>query len=358
MPVNTVKLTGQQAFSGTHKSGQKIYFRSDVAADDGNIYLYGKKSSDSNANADIAVVATNEGKIEHLVSTELSNIYLLKYATALTGNASFYSNNGTAATGSIHIASQPSNNDTLEIGLTGFTKTFRFRSSTIPNNGDVHIGSSTTQTAANLASAIKDSSTGSPSGGEPSGGGDTGGWNNTDGANPYLTASLNGTTVTLTDKINCNRQLSWITTVSNASSLSICPIRGGVDGTKIVTIVATNSSASTTITSGIDLDDEDLSATNVDGYLSNTAFDSVATRGRFVVDIYCQDPGASVTPVIQLSNDNTNWRDAVSTITDLNSDQQQLISGNDLFAEYARIKFTTWALTNPKSFNIKIITQG
>ena len=308
MPVNTVKLTGQQAFSGTHKSGQKIYFRSDAAADDGNIYLYGKKSSDSNANADIAVVATNEGKIEHLVSTELSNIYLLKYATALTGNASFYSNNGTAATGSIHIASQPADGDTIEIGLTGFTKTFTFETGTITSNGHVYSESNLNKVAANLASAINDLSTGSPTAGEGTGG--TYGWSNTDGANPYLTASVNGTTVTLTDKINCNRQLSWITTVSNASSLSICPIRGGVDGTKIV------------------------------------------------VDIYCQDPGASVTPVIQLSNDNTNWRDAVSTITDLDSDQQQLISGNDLFAEYARIKFTTWALTNPKSFNIKIITQG
>ena len=356
MPVNTVKLTGDQVFSGTHTSGQKIYFRSDTAGDDGNILIFGKKTSDSNADAEQVAVGTNEGKIEHLANAELSDVFLVKYPSALAGNGSFFSNDGTQASGGITIVSRPATGDTIEIGLNGFTKTFTFQQTTVSANGHVYSDSDLNKTAANLASAINDASTGSPTAGEGSGG--TYGWYNTDNPNPYLTATVSGTTVTVTDKIKCERQLSWVTTVSNASSLSICPIRGGIDGTKIVTVSASNSSASKTISSGIDLDSEDLSATNVDGYLSNTAFDSVATRGRFVVDIYCQDPGASVTPVIQLSNDNTNWRDATSTITDLNTDQQQHISGNDLFAEYARIKFTTWSLTNPKSFNIKIISQA
>jgi hypothetical protein len=61
-----------------------------------------------------------------------------------------------------------------------------------------------------------------------------------------------------------------------------------------------------------------------------------------------------------MSNDNTNWRDAVSTIADLNGSgaQDQIISGTDLFAQHARIYFTTWSATAAKAYNIKLISQG
>lgn len=354
MPVNTVKLTGDQVFSGTHTSGQKIYVRSTNVGDDGNILIYGRKTSNSNADADQLTVASNQGKIEHLSSTELDNLYLVKYTTALTGTASVFSNDGTAATGSVKILSQPYDGETFIIGLSGFTKTFTFRN-TVSSDGDVKTVTDLPTVAANLASAINDLATGSHStGGESSGGA----WMNSDGSNPYFTATVSGTDITLTDKIKCNRTLDYVVTPYDTNKISVCPIRGGIDGTKIVDISSSNTSASETVSSGINLDSEDLSTTNVSSYLSNTAFDSVATRGRFVVDILCQDPGASVTPIIQISNDNINWKNATSTITDLNTDQNQQINGNDLFAEYARIKFTTWSLTYPKSFNFKIITQA
>lgn len=353
MPVHTVKFTGDTAFTGTHTSGNKIYCRStDATSDDGTINLYGRATSGSAADYVQLNPGSNEGKIEQLSTAAWSHLYLAKWSAALTGTGSVFSNDGTAASGTIRIIAQPGDGNTLQIGLTGFTKTFTWETSTPSSNGQVKSVSDLTECAANLASAINDSAySGSTSGGEGSA------WTNTDGANPYLTATASGPTVTVTDKIACARQLAWVTTASDTSKVSVAAIRGGIDGTKIVDISAGSTSASTTTASGVDLDSEDLSTTNASGLLTG-ASDSIATRGRFVVDIRCEDPAASVTPKIQMSNDNTNWRDAVSTITDLNSDQDQIISGTDLFGEYARINFTAWAVTAAKSYNIKIISQG
>lgn len=350
MPVYTVKVTGDTAFDNDHSSGG-LYTRSTNSADDGYVVLYGRKTSDSNADHTYIAINTGEGKIEQLSSTGWSNLYLAKWDAALNGTGSVFSNNGTAASGSIKITSNPSNGETIDIGLQGFATSFSFVT-TVSSNNQVKIGSTTAETADNLASCINDSQTGSSN---PV---DNTDWQAT-GPHPYLSATAPSASsqVNLTDRINCKRQLAWVITPYDASDFHICDIRGGIDGTKIVDIASGNQSASTNLASGINLDSEDLSTTNVSGYLSGPT-DSVATRGRFVVDLKCQDPGASVTPVIQLSNDGTNWKNATSTITDLDTDQDQRISADDLFSEFARINFTTWSATAAKALNIKIITQG
>ena len=351
--VHTVRYTGENYFTNSHNSGSGLYFRSTAAADVQDVNVYGKTTSGSNAAKVTFSPSSGQGKIEQLSATAWSDVYLLKADSALAGIGSLFSNNGTAATGTIHICSQPYDGETLEIGLTGFTKTFTFRN-TVSANGDVKSVTSVSEVAANLASAINDTATGSHStGGESSGGA----WTNTDGANPYVTATVSGATVTLTDKINANRQLGWVTTASSTDRIMVSGIRGGIDGTKIVDIPATGISASFDSTTGVNLDSEDLSTTNVSGAILGGS-DSMAVRGRFIVDIRTEDPGAAVLAKIQTSNDNINWRDASSTITDLNSDQDQIINGNDLFAEYARLNFTSWSSTAAKSFNIKFISQG
>ena len=352
MPVYPVKFSGDAAFTGTHASGFKIYARSTNAADDdGTITLYGRATSGSTADYVQLNPGTNEGKIEQLSSATWSDIYLAKWDTALTGTGSIFSNDGTEATGSCKITTNPADTETFTIGLTGFTTVYTFKT-TVSAPGHVKIGGTTAATADNLASAINDTSTGTTS---PSDGTD---WNSS-AAHTQISATSSGGTVSVVDLIRCSRQLAWVSTPSDAADFHVSLIRGGVDGTKIVDIPAASTSASTSATSGVDLDSEDLSTTNASGLLTG-ASDAIATRGRFVVDIRCDDPAASVTPKIQMSNDNTNWRDAVSTITDLNSGgaQDQIISGTDLFGEYARINFTAWAVTAAKSYNIKIITQG
>lgn len=350
MPVYTVKVTGDTAFSNVHSSGG-LYTRSTNSSDDGYVVLYGRKTSDSNADHSYLNIATGEGKIEQLSSTGWSNLYLARWNTALNGTGSIFSNNGTPASGSIKITTNPSNGDTIAIGLQGFTQTFTFKS-TLSSNNDVLIGTTTAQTADNLASCINDSSTGSSNPVEDY-------QYKAASPNAYLSATApdGASQINLTDRINCKRQLAWAITPSDESDFHICEIRGGIDGTKIADISAGDQSASTNLGSGINLDSEDLSTTNVSGYL-DIPTDSVATRGRFVVDIKCQDPGSSILSVIQLSNDGTNWKNATSTITDLNTDQDQRISGDDLFSEFARLNFTYFTSTAAKALNIKIITQG
>ena len=349
MAVHTVKFTGTP-FSGVHVEGKKLYARSSAAADAGTINIYGRATSGSTAAYEQLHPPSSGGKIEQLSSATWDNLYLAKWDSALAGVGSIFSNDGTAATGTITILSQPADGDTFVLGLTGFTKTFTWETSTIDTNGQVKSVASATTCAANLASAINDSQHAGASGAEGTG------WDNDDDANPYLVASASGATVTVTDRISGKRSLAWVTTTSDASKVAISAIRGGIDGTKIVDIPAASTTASTSASSGIDLDSEDLATTNASGLLTG-ASDSVATRGRFVLDIHCQDPGAEVSSKIQLSNDNTNWRDATSTIADLNTTQTQKITGNDLFAPYARVNFTAWVVTAAKAYNFKIITQ-
>ena len=351
MPVHTTKFTGDTFFTNSHTAGQFIYCRSTATNDDGTINLYGRKTSDSTADYVQLNPGSGEGKVEQLSTTAWSHLYLAKWSAALNGIGSIFSNDGTAATGSCKITTNPADGETFTIGLTGFTTVYTFKTS-VSSPGQVKIGASTAATADNLASAINDAQTGTTS---PT---DNTDWNSS-AAHTQISASSSTGTLTFTDRINCKRQLAWVTTASDASDFHISPIRGGIDGTELVQIAVASSSASTSSTSGVNLDSEDLTTTNASGLLTG-ASDSMTVRGRFVVDIRCQSPGASVAPKIQMSNDNTNWRDAVSTIADLNGSgaQDQIISGTDLIPQHARINFTTWSATAAKAYNIKLISQG
>ena len=350
MPVHTTRFTGDTYFTNTHTAGQKVYCRSTNATDDdGTINLYGRATSGATADYVQLNPGSNEGKIEQLSTAAWSHLYLAKWDTALTGVGSVFSNDGTAATGSVKILTNPADSENIQIGLAGFLTTYTFKTS-VSSPGQVKIGGSTAATADNLASAINDAQTGTTN---PTDGTD---WNSS-AAHTQISATSDSGTVTLQDRVNCERQLAWVITPYDAGDFHTSAIRGGIDGTKLVDIPATSTSASTSSISGVDLDSEDLATTNASGLLTG-ASDSMAVRGRFVVDIRCQDPGASVAAKIQTSNDNTNWRDAVSTITDLDTDQDQIISGTDCFGEWARLYISTWSVTAAKAYNIKFISQG
>ena len=364
MPVNYVNFVGETSFDGaSFVADNKVYLRSSAAADDEDFVIAGLKNSDSSAVSETLTSATNGGKIERLSTDSLkefhyfSNRYL-GAETALNGTVQVRLNNGTAATGSITVLSQPADGSTLTIGLSGFTKVFTFRTSTVSANGDIYSDSDLTKTASNIASAINDSSTGTPTAGESPGSGGTYGWYNSDGANPYLTATVSGSTVNLSDKINGNRSLSWVVTPYTASDFAICSIRGGIDGTLIGSISAGLKSASTSTTEGITLQSEAQTAKTLPGGFTGTSI-GIATRGKFVVDIRTGTPNGAVNATIQVSNDNVNFRNVpTTTITNLASDQDQQLVGDDLFAEYARLNITSNAATSGTVANIAFISQG
>ena len=358
MPVNYANLVGETGFNGSSfTANNKVYIRSSAAGDDDDFLIAGKKNSDSTATAETLTALSSGGKIERLNSDALADIYLVSYRdsgaeTALTGTAQIRMNDGTAATGTITILAQPADADTLIIGPTGFTKTFTWETSTPSTNGQVKSNSTLSECAANLASAINDSAhSGSTSVGEGTA------WTNTDGANPYLTASAAGNTVTVTDKISCARSLGWTTTASDATKVSVSAIRGGIDGTLIGSISAGLKSASTSVTSGVNLESEDQATNTLPGGLIGTST-SISVRGKFAVDIRTGTPNGAVNGGLQVSNDNTNWRTVpTTTITNLASDQDEQLNGDDLFGEYARLNITANAATTGTIANIAFISQ-
>ena len=358
MSVHTVSFLGDVSFVGTHNSGSGVYVRSSAAADDDSWYLFGRATSDSAAASATLAVGSNEGKIEALSSTAWSDLYLASHRSSattennLTGRAEVRSNNGTAATGTIVILSQPGS-DTLEVGLNGFTKTFSWTTGTPSSNGQVKSVSDTGNCAINLASAINDAAIGGTYAAEGTD------WTNTDGANPYLTATVSGSTITLTDKIACSRSLGFVTTASDETKVSVSPIRGGVDGTLVAEISAGNASASSTIISGVNLDAEDQTTSTLPPGIAGPS-NVIQTRGRFAVDLRLESaPDDARALQIQLSNDGTNFFDApTTTISNLNSDQTQHLVADDLFSEFMRVFITSNASTVANPALIKVISQS
>ena len=250
------------------------------------------------------------------------------------------------------ILSQPGS-DTLEVGLNGFTKTFSWTTGTPSSNGQVKSVSDTGNCAINLASAINDAAIGGTYAAEGTD------WTNTDGANPYLTATVSGSTITLTDKIACSRSLGFVTTASDSDKVSVSPIRGGVDGTLVAEISAGNASASSTLSSGVNLDAEDQTTSTLPPGIAGPS-NVIQTRGRFAVDIrLASAPDDALALKIQLSNDGTNFFDApTTTISNLNSDQTQHLVADDLFSEFMRVFITSNASTVANPALIKVISQS
>ncbi len=368
MSVHTVSFLGDVSFVGTHNSGSGVYVRSSAAADDDSWYLFGRATSDSAAASATLAVGSNEGKIEALSSTAWSDLYLASHRSSattennLTGRAEVRSNNGTAATGTVVILDQPGNGDTFVLGLGGgFTKTFTWTTGDPNSNGEVHSsGYGTTYTANHLCAAINDTVSGLSTlygyGGDNTEGGV---YTNTDGANPYLTATVSGSTITLTDKIACSRSLGFVTTASDETKVSVSPIRGGVDGTLVAEISAGNASASSTIISGVNLDAEDQTTSTLPPGIAGPS-NVIQTRGRFAVDIrLASAPDDALALKIQLSNDGTNFFDApTTTISNLNSDQTQHLVGDDLFSEFMRLNITSNASDVANPALIKVISQS
>ena len=350
MGVKKVQFTGDHSFSGSHESGNGIYFRSTDASDYNDVTLYGRQTSGSTAAKAVISATSGQGQVEQLSSTAWSHLYLVDYTGTLAGVGSVFSNDGTAATGSIKVTTQPSADETIQIGLTGFLTTYTFKSS-VSGAGQVKIGSSTAETADNIASAINDSQTGTSN---PT---DNTDWN-ASAAHTQLSAASASSTVTITDRIKCARQLAWVITPYDAGDYAICSIRGGIDGTKIVDISAGNDSASTSATSGLDLDEEAITTTNVISGVP-TYSDAVRTGGRFAVSIKANtSPNGAITGIDQLSNDGTNFNHDATGWTDLDSDHDQFILADDYFSEYARLKFNSYSASNAIALNIKIITQS
>ena len=143
---------------------------------------------------------------------------------------------GTPAEGSIVVATNPANNDTVTLGLTGLGQTYTFKTELTGAANEVLIGATAADTALNLSYAINNTSANE---GTLYGTGTA--------ANDFCTATRSSATVTLLDRISCERQLGWTLTQS-AACLTLTVPSGGIDGTTLVTLVAGATQKVATIT--------------------------------------------------------------------------------------------------------------
>jgi len=159
--------------------------------------------------------------VEDVASDSLSAIYQVVTSSAAVGTITGHAT-GIAAVGDARVDVNPSDGDTLTIGLAGVALVYRFKN-TLAAANDVKIGATIQDTASNLSAAIN---LGAGSGTSYHGG---------TAQNPFLSATVSVAVVELTDRIACSRQLDWVLTESASNFSKRLPI-GGVDGLLLFSI--------------------------------------------------------------------------------------------------------------------------
>lgn len=227
------------------------------------------------------------GQVEVASAGSWANLSRINLPSAAVGAITFR-RQGTKAGGTLTFASQPANNETVIIGLVGFTRTYTFKTTLSVGPAvvnEVLRGADKFESARNLANAIND---------------DTGeGTRYATGTtiNEYLSAyadgaysdtTLNGTsgaTIYIRDKLACNRRLGWSitgTAISGGAITIVSPV-GGISGDLIAELAPGQTGAGDTLT--LDNTDE----TNVDSG-STPTYDTIQTSGR-QSRLYIQNEG-------------------------------------------------------------------
>lgn len=341
-PVATTafKFQGDSRFARSHTAGNAVYLRSNAAADDGAAVVYGVETTSSDLEAVSLTTETSGGLIERATSSvDFDSITHVALPASHAGTFKIYSDDGTAATGDIRIDTNPSDGDTVTIGLTGFTQAYTFKN-TPASAYDVDIGATAADTADNLAYAINDS--GGVEGTDYGSGTD---------ANPYVSASSATGTVTLTDRITCSRSLAWSITESSTNTTIRLP-SGGADGTLLATVATGTDAVSNA--SGLLFDDPAATTDTFPATLTG-ASSSIQVRGPCTIWLKVGTiPGGDVALKFQTSHDDTNWRDGDDSISNFGTDADQKIEISE-HVEYIRLNVTSNTLTGGTPVDARVV---
>jgi hypothetical protein len=257
-----------------------IYIRSDNAADATTLAIYGTISA-----APGSQTLTLAGKVEVNSTSSFSALTQAILGVGEAGTVSGYAA-GTAAVGDITGLTNPSDGATLTIGLTGFTRAYRFKN-TLAAAYDVKIGATVQDTMSNFSKAINASGT---PGTEYYAG---------TLINSYLSATVSTSVVTLTDRIPCNRQLAWTFTESASNFAKRVP-SDGADGIQLFTFSPSVLTAANKLT----FSTEDTVATTLPALMRGVS-SAVSINGGTSMFRYYTDH--AITVRFQSSTDNQNW---------------------------------------------------
>lgn len=335
MSVRAFSYTSQNLIDAQPSATAKIYVRSSSAADTTQVATFW----DSTTSRTASLV----GQREAITSTTMDSLRWVNLDATAAGTVSVYSaDTAIAAVGDIRVDTQPSAADTLFVGLSGFGTTYTFRVAPSTTN-EIKIGTDTGETADNIASAINDTSTG-PS--VPVDGTD---WGTGTVANGYVSATVAGTVVTITDLLACKRQVAWACTESSANFSIRNPV-GGKDGTLLTTL----DPGDTEYYNGdLELDTEDLATETLPG-LKTGATDSIAIGGkRPTLHIRCENVVTAITLKYQVSNDDATWDDGQTALTSADNNNLWYPVGENI--QYIRLNITANSNTAAAALSAKVI---
>lgn len=311
-----------------NSAGEKLIARSDNAADTGNLSTVGLVSAVSTSDTTALL-----GKREIQTADTYTTLSIALLSAAQTGSVTLYGQ-GTKAQGDLRVDSLPANNDTLLIGLTGFTQTYTFKTTLTGAANEIKIAASVAAQATNIYEAIN---AGANAGTD---------YGTGTAANAFLTASAPvGAVVTLTDKLAVSRQLTWALSQGVGATISIRTMVGGATGTLLATLTA----GVTSVYNSFSLASEDLSAYTIPALFTGTSA-AIQVGGRpFTLRFKGAGISSGIAMNYQTSTDGTNWADHVTAISNVTNSHTvaapQMIAPAELNAEYVRLNITTNANT-------------
>lgn len=327
------------AVTGSGISSQptgKVYFRSTDAADTANLSVTGLVSASPTTETNALI-----GKREVQTADVFTSISSAVLSAAAAGAVSVF-NLGTAADGRIVVSSQPANNDTIQIGLVGFTQVYTFKTTLTGAANEVKIGTDANGTALHLSEAIN---AGSGAGTD---------YGTGTAANAYVSSTVSGSIVTITDKIGCRRLLGWTVSQTTGATLSIAAPTGGVDGT----LVATLAAGVTQAFRAFSFDSEGLAGATLPGKTTPTTAPINLSGKGCCLRFKCANVSSAIALKYQTSTDEVNWSDGATSITSLDDNSvatPRYVVPAEQNIEKIRLVFTGNTNTSDSALDARVI---
>lgn len=314
-------------------SGEKLIYRSSDASDTGNASITGLVSAVSTTDT-----AALTGKREVQTSDTYTSLTAVNLASAQAGTVTVYGQ-GTKAIGSIRVDTLPANNDTLLVGLTGFTQTYTFKTTLTGAANEIKIAASINAQATNIYEALNAGA----NAGTDYGTGTT--------ANAYVTASApSGAALAITDKIAVSRSLAWAISQGAGTTLTITSPSGGVTGTLLATVAIGDTSRYNEFT----LDTEDLATKTLPAKVAPTTASVLINGKTCTLRFLCENISSGIPVKYQTSTDNSNWHDGAVSISNLDNNTQFIVP-TEQNIQRIRLVFTGNTNTSDSAIDARVI---
>lgn len=338
MPATAFVFSSAHPITAAMTSAQKLIVRSSSAADTMNLSTVGLVSAVNTSETNALT-----GKRELRTADVFSSLTQAVLASAAAGTVTVRQL-GTKGAAALIVTTNPSNLDTVTIGLIGFTQVYTFKS-VLASAYDVLIGATASDTAENLRRAMWN---GNVARGDGDGAGTL--YGNSTVANPHLEpTAISGQQIAVADLLECARQLSWSFTQSGTGLSLPATLFGGVDGT----LIASLAPGDTATFNNFNLDDEALAANKLPALFTGKS-DWMGVFGRPIFQLRAANLVSGVAVSYEYSNDKTNFLAGATSISNLDNNVQNIDPAEKWFS-YVRLNVSANANTTGSSINAKIL---